>query len=242
MDTKFGVIGVVLISLSLFWATEIYHSKSDNMRRVCSAADRILINPIYDLSIPQDLSLFSGEIFKKTSEQQERYERLKFLSELTITEHPDYFTGEDIEFVRFTSNEDTLFAFEEMDESFEYFKKICDVESNINVLTWLERSSSLVSRVESLLAEDKANSLSIDSEKWIYLNQVGAFDNELEAIELMSKIKVLKMPVEKHVVKEKWHRVLVGPYLDEKAVSNARKILSENGLESLLIRRKVEQD
>ena len=103
-------------------------------------------------------------------------------------------------------------------------------------------SSVLLLGSLSSIAEDNSKFFSDVSGRWSYLIQGGAFDNEPEANELMSKIRSLTMPVQQHVVKEKWHRVLVGPYLDKKAVSNARKILSENGLDSLLIRRKVEQD
>ena len=110
------------------------------------------------------------------------------------------------------------------------------------IIYFLILSSILFLGSLSSIAEDNSKFFSDVSEQWSYLIQVGALDNEPEANELMSKIRSLTMPVQQDVVKEKWHRVLVGPYLDEKAVSNARKILSENGLDSLLIRRKVEQD
>jgi cell division septation protein DedD len=89
-------------------------------------------------------------------------------------------------------------------------------------------------------AEDGLTPLSDDSEQWIYLIQVGGFDNEAEAKELMSKIYSLKMPVQHHVVKEKWHRLLVGPYPDNKTMFEAEKKLTENGIQSLRMRRKVE--
>ena len=92
------------------------------------------------------------------------------------------------------------------------------------------------------IAEDNSKFFSDSSGQWIYLIQVGAFDNEPEAKELMSKIYSLNMPVQQHVIKEKWHRVLVGPYSGEKAVSNARKILTGNGLDSMLIRHRVGQE
>ena len=91
-------------------------------------------------------------------------------------------------------------------------------------------------------AESGLTPLSDDSEQWVYLIQVGGFDNEAEAKELMSKIYSLEMPVQHHAVKEKWNRLLVGPYPDNKTMLEAQKKLTENGIQSLRMRRKVEYE
>ena len=38
---------------------------------------------------------------------------------------------------------------------------------------------------------------------------------------------------------EKWHRVLVGPFTDSSSMSYARTKLSENQIDSLLLKRKL---
>jgi|TARA_B110000908_G_C10217627_1_gene433587 cell division protein FtsN len=91
----------------------------------------------------------------------------------------------------------------------------------------------------SLLAEDNLKPANDNSDQWIYHMQVGAFKSELEAKELITKLTSLKLPVQHKVVKNKWHRVLTGPYLDTKIMSEDRKKLSAYGFDTLLLRRKV---
>jgi cell division protein FtsN len=103
-------------------------------------------------------------------------------------------------------------------------------------------SSVLLLESLSSMAEDDAKYFSDVAEQSIYLIQVGGFNNELEAKELISVLHSLKMQVQRQIVNEKWHRVLVGPYSDYKTILKAQKKLSENGLDSLKIRRTIEKD
>jgi hypothetical protein len=153
LKKKYEVIWVVVIVLTSFWGMQGYESKSKkNMRKVCHAADRIFINPVFrqTLSEAEGLSLFSDQRATIRFDQQQRYERLK-LSSSEIIRKDVYLLQENNEDVERDPNEDTAFAFVEMDEYFEYIKNICDIESRRNVLDWLEESAELTAKLKSLL-------------------------------------------------------------------------------------------
>jgi hypothetical protein len=152
LNQKYVVVWVVVIVLTLFLGMEVYESKSENMRRVCYAADRIFINPVHRQTLPEaeGLSLFSDQRATIRFEQQQRYERLK-RSSSEIIRKDVYLLQENNEDVERDPNEDTAFAFVEMDEYFEYIKNICDIESRRNVLDWLEESAELTAKLKSLL-------------------------------------------------------------------------------------------
>ena len=153
MNQKYVVIWVVVIVLTLFLGVEVYESKSENMRRVCYAADRIFINPVFRQTLPEaeGLSLFSDQRLKINLEQQQRYELLKRSSSEVITKGYYYLLEDNNEDAERDPNEDIAFAFDEMDEYFEYIKNICDIESRRNVLDWLEESAELTAKLKSLL-------------------------------------------------------------------------------------------
>ena len=152
MNQKYVVVWVVVIVLTSFLGMQVYESKSENMRRVCYAADRIFINPVFRQTLPEaeGLSLFSDQRATIRFEQQQRYERLKHSSSEIIRKGV-YLLQENNEDVERDPNEDTAFAFVEMDEYFEYIKNICDIESRRNVLDWLEESAELTAKLKSLL-------------------------------------------------------------------------------------------
>jgi len=152
LNQKYVVIWVVVIVLTSFLGMQVYESKSESMRRVCYAADRIFINPVFRQTLPEaeGLSLFSDQRATIRFEQQQRYERLKHSSSEIIRKGV-YLLQENNEDVERDPNEDTAFAFVEMDEYFEYIKNICDIESRRNVLDWLEESAELTAKLKSLL-------------------------------------------------------------------------------------------
>jgi hypothetical protein len=153
LNQKYVVIWVVVIVLTSFLGMQGYESKSKkNMRLVCYAADRIFINPVFRQTLPEaeGLSLFSDQRATIRFEQQQRYERLKHSSSEIIRKGV-YLLQENNEDVERDPNEDTAFAFVEMDEYFEYIKNICDIESRRNVLDWLEESAELTAKLKSLL-------------------------------------------------------------------------------------------
>jgi hypothetical protein len=153
LNQKYVVIWVVVIVLTSFLGMQVYESKSENMRRVCYAADRIFINPVFRQTLPEaeGLSLFSDQRMKINLEQQQRYERLKRSSSEVITKGYPYLLEDNNEDAERDPNEDIAFAFDEMDEYFEYIKNICDIESRRNVLDWLEESAELTAKLKSLL-------------------------------------------------------------------------------------------
>lgn len=74
-----------------------------------------------------------------------------------------------------------------------------------------------------------------------YLLQVGSFKNIDEAENLRVNLLLLNLPVFTEAFKTssggKLHRVLVGPFNNNKESSSARKKLMENNLDSLLLKR-----
>jgi cell division protein FtsN len=74
-----------------------------------------------------------------------------------------------------------------------------------------------------------------------YLLQVGSFKNIDEAESLRINLLLLNLPVFTEAFKTssggKLHRVLVGPFSNNKESSSARKKLMENDLDSLLLKR-----
>ena len=74
-----------------------------------------------------------------------------------------------------------------------------------------------------------------------YLLQVGSFKNVDEAETLRVNLLLLNLPVFIEPFKTstggRLHRVLVGPFSNNKDSSNARKKLMENNLDSLLLKR-----
>jgi cell division protein FtsN len=74
-----------------------------------------------------------------------------------------------------------------------------------------------------------------------YLLQVGSFKNIDEAENLRINLLLLNLPVFTEAFKTssggKLHRVLVGPFSNNKESSSARKKLMENDLDSLLLKR-----
>jgi cell division protein FtsN len=74
-----------------------------------------------------------------------------------------------------------------------------------------------------------------------YLLQVGSFKNLDEAESLRVNLLLLNLPVFTEAFKTssggKLHRVLVGPFNNNKESSSARKKLMENNLDSLLLKR-----
>jgi cell division protein FtsN len=74
-----------------------------------------------------------------------------------------------------------------------------------------------------------------------YLLQVGSFKNKNDAESVRIKLLLLNLPVFTEAFKTssggKLHRVLVGPFSNNKESSSARKKLMENNLDSLLLKR-----
>ncbi|MFT7266806.1 MAG: cell division protein FtsN [Porticoccus sp.] len=76
----------------------------------------------------------------------------------------------------------------------------------------------------------------------IFLLQTGSFGTEVEADNLRAQLLLLNLNtvIEKIISNknEEWHRVIVGPFSNPSALAEARKILADNRIEPLLLKRK----
>jgi len=79
-------------------------------------------------------------------------------------------------------------------------------------------------------------------ENFSYLLQAGSFKIASDAEGLRIKLLLLNLNASVETVGlgsgEKWHRVLVGPFTDASSMAYARTKLSENAIDSLLLKRK----
>jgi len=80
-------------------------------------------------------------------------------------------------------------------------------------------------------------------ENFSYLLQAGSFKLASDAEALRVKLLLLNLTAKVETVGlgsgEKWHRVLVGPFTDASSMAYARTKLSENEIDSLLLKRKL---
>lgn len=77
-----------------------------------------------------------------------------------------------------------------------------------------------------------------------YILQAGSFKNSEDADRLRAQLILMDLEVRIDPVTSNngdlWHRVQVGPFQDRSKLSRARSILISNGIDTLLLRRKVE--
>jgi len=82
------------------------------------------------------------------------------------------------------------------------------------------------------------------SDNATYLLQAGSFRLSSQAESLRVKLLLLNLNATVEAVGssngEKWYRVLVGPFTDASKMAYARTKLSENAIDSLLLKRKAE--
>jgi cell division protein FtsN len=80
----------------------------------------------------------------------------------------------------------------------------------------------------------------IEESDAIYLIQVSSFKNEADAESLKVKLMLLNFEVFTEVYEKStddvWHRVVVGPYTSKRDSNKARKKLTENNFDSLLLK------
>ena len=89
-----------------------------------------------------------------------------------------------------------------------------------------------VANIQSPQAEDP----------YVYVMQTGSFKSAAEADSLRAQLLLLNLNASVEAVDitpgERWHRVLVGPLESRSMLASARSKLAENGIDSLLLKRK----
>tara|TARA_B110000444_G_C18823374_1_gene588956 strand:- start:1636 stop:2208 length:573 start_codon:yes stop_codon:yes gene_type:complete len=106
---------------------------------------------------------------------------------------------------------------------------------------------TLLKEAEVIVLGNEAQELSVNKKNKsnnIFLLQTGSFKTNAEADKLRAKLILLNLntSVEKVTTKknETWRRVIVGPFSNTSALAEAQKILSDNKIDSLLLKRKNE--
>src|SRR5690606_16936334 len=77
----------------------------------------------------------------------------------------------------------------------------------------------------------------------VYVLQAGSFRNAADADSVRASLLLLNMHANIEKVStggsETWHRVLVGPFTNKSELSNARAILTQNGIDSIQLKRRL---
>ena len=111
-------------------------------------------------------------------------------------------------------------------------------ELKFDFYTLLKKTEIIVPNDESTETQDVGN-----EEDSTYLLQAGSFKVASDAEAQRVKLLLLNLSATVETVGigsgEKWHRVLVGPFTDASSMASARAKLSENAIDSLLLKRKL---
>ena len=110
-------------------------------------------------------------------------------------------------------------------------------ELKFDFYTLLKKTEIIVPNSESGEAGDIE-----PQENYSYLLQAGSFKNAGDAEALRVKLLLLNLTATVETVgvsADRWHRVLVGPFTDTSSMAYARAKLSENAIDSLLLKRKL---
>ena len=111
-------------------------------------------------------------------------------------------------------------------------------ELKFDFYTLLKNTEIIVPNNQSADADDQE-----PEENFTYLLQAGSFKLAADAEALRVKLLLLNLTAKVETVGlgsgEKWHRVLVGPFIDASSMAYARTKLSENAIDSLLLKRKL---
>jgi len=104
--------------------------------------------------------------------------------------------------------------------------------------TLLRESEVIVPDDESTAGRDMPQA----EDQYVYILQTGSFKNASDADSLRAQLLLLNLNASVETVEihpgEKWHRVLVGPLENRAMLADARSKLADNGIDSLLLKRK----
>ena len=107
-----------------------------------------------------------------------------------------------------------------------------------NFYTLLKEAEVMVTETPKITTFSSKENNSND----IFLLQTGSFRTEAEADNLRAQLLLLNLNtvIEKVISNknEAWHRVIVGPFSNPSALAEAKKILADHRIESLLLKRK----
>tara|TARA_B110000971_G_C19883434_1_gene441788 strand:+ start:187 stop:753 length:567 start_codon:yes stop_codon:yes gene_type:complete len=105
---------------------------------------------------------------------------------------------------------------------------------------------TLLKEAEVIVLEAPKTSMSNGGKKKsndIFLLQAGSFKTSIEADALRVQLLLLNINavIEKITINrnETWHRIIAGPFNELSALTEAKKILTDNGIDSLLLKRKL---
>ncbi len=111
-------------------------------------------------------------------------------------------------------------------------------ELQFDFYTLLKKTEIIVPNNASEQSDDEP-----PEENFTYLLQAGSFKIANDAESRRVKLLLLNLNASVELIDlgngEKWHRVLVGPFEDASSMAYARTKLSENQIDSLLLKRKI---
>lgn len=103
---------------------------------------------------------------------------------------------------------------------------------------------TLLPQREMIVPTDQEDSKSnSQAQKTIYILQAGSFKNAEDADRLRAKLILMGLEPNVEEVSangDVWHRVQVGPFKDRSQLSKARSTLIDQGIDTLLLKRKAE--
>lgn len=102
---------------------------------------------------------------------------------------------------------------------------------------------TLLPEREIIVPVEKEQSIGAPDQPTIYLLQAGSFKSENDADRLRAELILMgfETTIEGVTVDggDRWHRVQVGPFMDRSSLAKARGTLISNGIDALLLKRKV---
>ncbi len=102
---------------------------------------------------------------------------------------------------------------------------------------------TLLPEREVIVPEQDKVTKSKPAQRYQYILQAGSFRKASDADRLRAKLIMLGMDVKVDAVKgrggDTWHRVQVGPYTSRSKLSKARNTLINQGIETMLLKRKL---
>ena len=102
---------------------------------------------------------------------------------------------------------------------------------------------TLLPEREVIVPEQEKAAGNTPTQRYQYILQAGSFRQSADADRLRAKLIMMGMDVKVDAVKGRggdiWHRVQVGPYTSRSKLSKARNNLLNQGIETMLLKRKI---
>lgn len=102
---------------------------------------------------------------------------------------------------------------------------------------------TLLPEREVIVPDEQPRDVAPSSEQYNYILQAGSFKTDKDADRRRAELLLLGLEAKIEAVQangDTWHRVYVGPFTSRSKLSKARSTLISEGIETLLLKRKIE--